>query len=498
MRHQRGRRSAPAPAVRRLYRPAGPVGGVSGLLGHHIVPELLGLWCVEALGCFLVAYLLLSAGLPDGAAGTVLRLHAANQAAVLALTVGFVSFAVGLYSYDVYDETRRLLAATVLGGGVALPVVWFAGRVAGVDFAAVAGAGGTEAGLSGAGGLLLPPGGAIGLALAGWALLVIAVRLSFSHAIRADLFVRRVLVISAGPDDAAAARLVAALRLLRRGSFQIVSVLPVREAVRLTPRVLEGRNIWGLVITDAARRHFDPDPALGGVTGWQGCRVFGEAEFWETRLRRIDIDRSGAGLPPAAGPRPLDAALTRCGDILLSLVLLLFTLPLMAAAALLIRFDSPGPVLYRQERVGLHGRLFTVLKFRSMRVDAELRGPVWATARDPRVTRVGAVMRLTRIDELPQLINVLRGEMSFIGPRPERPHFVEKLTAAVPLYRERARVKPGLTGWAQVSYPYGASVEDARAKLSYDLYYVKHRGLPLAVLILFSTVWVVLFQKGAR
>jgi lipopolysaccharide/colanic/teichoic acid biosynthesis glycosyltransferase len=147
---------------------------------------------------------------------------------------------------------------------------------------------------------------------------------------------------------------------------------------------------------------------------------------------------------------------------------------------------------------GLHGRPFILLKFRSMRVDAEARGPVWATARDPRVTRVGASIRLLRIDELPQLFNVLRGQMSFIGPRPERPHFVDQLAGTVPLYRERAWVKPGLTGWAQVSYPYGASVEDARVKLSYDLYYVKHRNLFLALLILFSTVWVVLFQKGAR
>jgi lipopolysaccharide/colanic/teichoic acid biosynthesis glycosyltransferase len=170
----------------------------------------------------------------------------------------------------------------------------------------------------------------------------------------------------------------------------------------------------------------------------------------------------------------------------------------MLVTAVLIRLDSPGPVLYRQERVGLHGRPFIVLKFRSMRIDAEARGPVWASQRDPRVTRIGGFIRLTRIDELPQLVNVLRGEMSFIGPRPERPHFVAQLTEAVPLYPERNRVKPGLTGWAQVNYPYGASVEDARAKLSYDLYYVAHRGLMLNVLILFATVRVILFQKGAR
>ena len=170
----------------------------------------------------------------------------------------------------------------------------------------------------------------------------------------------------------------------------------------------------------------------------------------------------------------------------------------MLVIAVLVRLDSPGPVLYRQERVGLAGRSFTLLKFRSMRSDAETTGPAWAMQRDPRVTRIGSFIRRTRIDELPQLINVLRGEMSFIGPRPERPHFVEQLAEAIPHYRERARVKPGLTGWAQVNFPYGASVEDARVKLSYDLYYVKHRSPLLDLAILFATVRVILFQEGSR
>ena len=155
-------------------------------------------------------------------------------------------------------------------------------------------------------------------------------------------------------------------------------------------------------------------------------------------------------------------------------------------------------MLYRQERVGLHGRAFTLLKFRSMQIDAEARGPAWAAQGDPRVTRVGAFIRRMRIDELPQLINVLKGEMGFVGPRPERPHFVDQLAEVIPFYRDRACVKPGITGWAQVNYPYGASIEDARQKLSYDLYYVKHRNLFLDLLILFATVRVILFQEGAR
>ena len=168
----------------------------------------------------------------------------------------------------------------------------------------------------------------------------------------------------------------------------------------------------------------------------------------------------------------------RCFDIGLALALLLFTLPLMLLTALLIVLDSKGPVFYRQERVGLNGRPFLVIKFRSMRTDAEKDGaPQWAKRRDSRVTRVGALIRKLRIDELPQLLNVLHGEMSLVGPRPERPCFVEEFTKRIPFYAERHCVKPGITGWAQVNYPYGASLDDARNKLAYDLYYVKNRGL---------------------
>ena len=167
--------------------------------------------------------------------------------------------------------------------------------------------------------------------------------------------------------------------------------------------------------------------------------------------------------------------------------------------AIAIRLDSPGSVFYRQVRTGLFGATFTLFKFRSMSANAEVAGqPQWARERDPRVTRVGAFIRASRIDELPQLLNVLRGEMSMIGPRPERPMFVEELARVIPFYGHRDYVKPGLTGWAQVNYPYGASVEDAREKLAYDLYYVKNRGLLLDLLILFSTVRVILFREGAR
>jgi len=190
--------------------------------------------------------------------------------------------------------------------------------------------------------------------------------------------------------------------------------------------------------------------------------------------------------------------LGRLGDCAIALAILLLTAPVMAATALAVRLTSPGPVLYRQVRVGLAGRPFVLLKFRSMRVDAEANGPAWAAAQDPRITAVGHLIRRMRIDELPQLINVLAGEMSIVGPRPERPHFVAQLDAAIPYHAERTRVKPGITGWAQVNYPYGASIEDSRQKLSYDLYYVKHRSLRLDFQILLATVRVILFQEGAR
>jgi sugar transferase (PEP-CTERM system associated) len=189
----------------------------------------------------------------------------------------------------------------------------------------------------------------------------------------------------------------------------------------------------------------------------------------------------------------------RVFDLFCATILLVLSLPVMLVTAVLIKLESPGPVLYRQERTGLHGRSFSIAKFRSMRNDAEKDGkPVWAAANDARVTRVGAVIRRLRIDELPQLFNVLLGEMSLVGPRPERPYFVDQLTQEIPFYALRHSVKPGVTGWAQVRYPYGATVEDSQEKLQFDLYYVKNHTLFLDLLVLMETVGVVLTGKGAR
>jgi exopolysaccharide biosynthesis polyprenyl glycosylphosphotransferase len=188
----------------------------------------------------------------------------------------------------------------------------------------------------------------------------------------------------------------------------------------------------------------------------------------------------------------------RAFDIVLALTGVLLGAPFMALTAIAVRLESGSPVLYSQERVGENGRMFTLHKFRSMRHDAEQGTPIWATSQDERVTPVGRFIRITRLDELPQLWNVLRGDMSFVGPRPERPFFVAQLSRQMPFYEERHAVKPGLTGWAQVKYRYGASVEDALEKLRYDLYYVKHLSFFFDISILVDTAKVVLFAKGAR
>ena len=189
----------------------------------------------------------------------------------------------------------------------------------------------------------------------------------------------------------------------------------------------------------------------------------------------------------------------RSFDLVLASVGLLLTLPLWPLIALVIKLDSPGEIFFRQTRVGEKGRLFQLYKFRTMRKDAEAAtGAVWAQANDTRITRVGRFLRKTRLDEIPQLYNVLRGDMAFVGPRPERPEFVQQLEEQVPYYARRHAVKPGVTGWAQVRFPYGASVEDALEKLKYDLYYIKNHSLTFDFLIVLETVKVVLFGKGGR
>ncbi len=188
----------------------------------------------------------------------------------------------------------------------------------------------------------------------------------------------------------------------------------------------------------------------------------------------------------------------RIVGIILSIIGLILTSPILLLTAILIKIESPGPVFFKQVRVGKDGKNFVLVKFRSMRVDAEKYGAQWAQKNDPRVTKVGRIIRKLRIDEIPQMWNVLKGEMSFVGPRPERPEFVKELAKIIPYYEQRHAVQPGITGWAQISYPYGASIEDAKEKLKYDLYYIKHMSLLFDLYIILKTVKIILFREGAR
>jgi sugar transferase (PEP-CTERM system associated) len=244
--------------------------------------------------------------------------------------------------------------------------------------------------------------------------------------------------------------------------------LPVRELVRL--------RMEGIVIEDA-------QTAISALTGRVCLNTVQPSWFvFSDGFRRSNVM----------------LAVKRFLDIVCATLGLILTAPLMALVALAVRIDSPGPVIYRQRRVGLGGRCFRVLKFRSMRTNAENAGAVWAIESDPRVTRVGAFLRKFRLDEFPQFINVIRGEMSFVGPRPERPEFVEQLRREIPYYDERHTVRPGITGWAQVQYEYGASVEAAFRKLEYDLFYLKNMSTLFDMVIIADTARTILSGKGGR
>ena len=457
-------------------RSSGTTGVLTGqrmakLFARHVAPEMLALLVLEAALAFGLWYVV---RVPTDAVG--IDLAAANEAAVVAVTVGFISFLLGLYRPQLFLKARGLLINTALGGALAFPAVW-----------AVTWALGSHAEL------LAGPGRAFPTRMFFiWIAALFAVRLCMLVAMRSRVFVRRVAVV--GPT-AEVARAIAAIRAYPVGLFEVA--LAPRHGP--APQALRQAGIRNALIGQPA---FDALPQEDRAAYAEaGVELEPEPAFWERHLKRVDTENLTQAWFDALDRNPpgrLQPFVNRAGDIMISLALLIFTLPLMLLVALLVRLDSPGPVLYRQERVGLNGIPFTLLKFRSMNANAEARGPAWAQQKDPRVTRVGAFMRRTRIDELPQLINVLRGQMGFIGPRPERPHFVDQLAEVIPHYAQRSRVKPGLTGWAQVNYPYGASVDDARAKLSYDLFYVRYRSVLLDLAILFATVRVILFQEGSR
>jgi sugar transferase (PEP-CTERM system associated) len=329
-------------------------------------------------------------------------------------------------------------------------------------------------------------------------------QLSILPAFQLRLATRRLVLVGGGDRMSRLSHRIATGRSPLAEVLRIVQLGETESGEALTkqlaPEALRRDQVWGLVVASDQAHRLPAQLLL--QCRLNGIRVLDEGSFWEREAGCIDVDGvhpswllSGDGFRYGR----LDAAVKRLFDILIASLLILLTLPLMIVVALLIKVESCGPILYRQERVGWRGRSFVLFKFRSMRQDAEAGGaPVWAAQRDSRVTRVGRFIRYTRIDELPQLWNVLRGEMSIIGPRPERPYFVERLAAIIPFYAERHFVKPGITGWAQINLPYGASFEEAREKLRYDLYYIKNRSLLFDLRILLATVRVVLLQEGAR
>jgi len=336
-----------------------------------------------------------------------------------------------------------------------------------------------------------------------------AVRALLRDTLGGERFKRRLLVLGAGSR----AKRIEALGRRPEAGFTVVGFVgmndgPVavgavnRADIASLPDHLLRLGATEVVLALEERRNALP---LGDLLRIKttGVDVHDFSSFLERETGRVDLD----SLNPSwlifsdgfSAGRRISSAGKRRFDILVSLVILGLTAPLVALAALAVKLESKGPAFYRQRRVGLYGQLFDVIKIRSMRTDAEVGGKaVWAQKDDPRVTRIGRVIRKLRIDELPQAWSVLKGEMSFVGPRPERPQFVADLEARLPYYAERHVVKPGITGWAQINYPYGASIEDAREKLEYDLYYAKNYTPFLDLLILLQTARVVLWPEGAR
>lgn len=339
---------------------------------------------------------------------------------------------------------------------------------------------------------------------------IMLTRVIFQHVVDMSVFKRRVIVLGAGKRAAkirdlekrnsAGYRVVSYIQM-RDDETEIEQAKP-REEVESLHRYADALQASEFVLANEERRGTMPVSELIQCK-LRGMRIYDLNLFLERETGRVELE----GLQPSwiifsdgfKFTEELNAILKRLFDIAASLLLLILTLPILLLSALLIKVTSAGPVFYRQERIGKFGKPFNVIKFRSMYVDAEARsGPQWASENDPRVTPLGRLLRTTRVDEIPQIFNVLRGDMSFVGPRPERGVFVDELAKDIPFYSERHAVKPGITGWAQLNYPYGASVEDARSKLEYDLYYVKNFSVFLDLLILIQTVRVILWQDGVR
>ncbi len=355
------------------------------------------------------------------------------------------------------------------------------------------------------------PGPLVATATVYFVLAILLLR-GLAQVVRSRVGVPRVLIIGTGAE---AQSVLSDMRADGRHLREVVGFFPtsfdgessvdgapVFERTRPLQDVVEKYGVHEIVVAVREQRGggMPMDQLLALRT--RGTKILDMAAFYERSHAQVPVDSLKASwLVYGEGfvQGPLRRLAKRTFDIASSMLLLAIAAPVMVLAAVAIKIDSRGPLLYRQERVGLGGARFQCVKFRSMRTDAESDGVArWATKNDNRVTRVGAILRKTRIDELPQLISVLSGKMSIVGPRPERPEFVAKLREQIPFYDLRHGVKPGVTGWAQVRYTYGASVEDARKKHQFDLYYLKNNSIWLDLQILVETVTVVLFREGAH
>ncbi len=337
-------------------------------------------------------------------------------------------------------------------------------------------------------------------------LIILTIRVTFISFPKFDVFKRRVLVLGHGQLGA---RVNTFIKEEGASTLSDVGYYDLSEMKADANGQSKTQNLMQIARNNKADEIIIAAAEWRGMPVWDllDCKMAGIAvtdylTFWERETGQIDLDvvkPSWLALSDGFRINRLRRLMKRGFDVVVSLLFLFLTLPLTALTALLIKIESPGPVFYRQTRTGLYGEPFEVIKFRSMRDDAEKDGvPKWAKNEDDRITKVGHFIRRARIDEIPQILNVLKGDMSFVGPRPERPYFVEELAKQIPLYTLRHSVRPGITGWAQVNYPYGASVDDARRKLAYDLYYIKNGGLFLDLVILMQTVRVVLSGDGAR
>jgi sugar transferase (PEP-CTERM system associated) len=406
-----------------------------------------------------------------------------------ALALQLAMVAVGVYGVDAFQSLRfaaaRLLVAICLGV-IFLSVVYFT-----------------------------IPGRAMWRSNSLYAMIIgyfalVMVRALLGKMLGSETFKRRVLVLGAG----ARAQRIAKLGDVKGAAFTVVGHVDMGDVTSVIPTAIPRGLIENLsehvtrlganevVLALEERRKAMPVADLLRIRT-EGVHVNEISTFLERETGRVDLRSTNPSWlifsDGFSSGRRLSSMAKRVFDIVASGALLALTLPLILVTAIAIKLESKGPALYRQTRVGLYGREFDCVKLRSMRTDAEVGGKaVWAEKDDPRITRIGRVIRKLRIDELPQLWTVLTGEMSFVGPRPERPSFVAELGKKMPYYAERHMVKPGITGWAQINYPYGASLDDSRHKLEYDLYYAKNYTPFLDVVILLQTIRVVMFPDGAR